>query len=351
MKKLRLLLWPFAVLYDGIMRLRNFLYDKKILRSARFHLPVICVGNLSVGGTGKTPQTEYLIRLLQPDYKVGVLSRGYKRKTKGFVMAGENATAAAIGDEPMQLHAAYPETKIAVCEDRLTGIPQLLEAAPDIQVLLLDDALQHRSVQAGCNILLTEYGHPFYGDFVLPAGNLRESRAGKQRAQAIIVTKCPPDLPLRDAQRIKDKIGAKGIPVFFSAIQYLPLTDFYTGLPAAASPKGNATLLVAAIARPAPIMAHLKNNGDAVSPLFFADHHAFAAKDIAQIIGRYHSLPHGHRRIVTTTKDAVKLLPFKSEFSEANVNMVVLPIGTEFLFGEGAAFDELVRGYIGKGHC
>ncbi len=177
LKSFRYILFPFSIIYGGIIWARNKMFDKNILRSAKFNFPVICVGNLAVGGTGKTPMTEYLIRMLAGKYRVATLSRGYKRKTKGFAIADENTTAIDIGDEPMQIHKKFPGVTVAVAEERIIGIPQLLYARPETQAIILDDAFQHREVKAGLNILLTDFQNLYTRDFLLPAGDLRDIKS------------------------------------------------------------------------------------------------------------------------------------------------------------------------------
>ncbi len=193
LKSFRYILFPFSIIYGFIIWLRNKLFDKKILRSASFNFPLICVGNLAVGGTGKTPMTEYLVDS-KKKYTVATLSRGYKRKTKGFAIADENTTALEIGDEPMQIHKKFPEITVAVAEERVVGIPQLLHEKPNTEIIILDDAFQHREVKAGLNILLTDYHNLYTRDFILPAGDLRDVRSSSKRADIIVVTKCKPDL-------------------------------------------------------------------------------------------------------------------------------------------------------------
>jgi tetraacyldisaccharide 4'-kinase len=216
---LRKLLFPLAILYGFITSIRNYLYDKGILKSYSFDIPVIAVGNLSVGGTGKTPQIEYLIRLLSPNYKVATLSRGYKRKSEGFILADANANAEILGDEPFQYYKKFPQIQVAVDADRHNGITQLLAQKEKPEVILLDDAFQHRKVKAGFYILLTAYDELFCDDYLLPTGNLRESRNGAKRANMIIVTKCPPNITELAQENIKRKIGLN-LPVFFSFVEY-----------------------------------------------------------------------------------------------------------------------------------
>lgn len=202
LKSFRYLLFPFSMIYESVIWIRNKLFDKKILRSAKFNFPLICVGNLALGGTGKTPMVEYLVRMLKDRYEVATLSRGYKRKTKGFAIANEHATAVDIGDEPMQIHIKFPDVTVAVAEERVIGIPQLLYEKPRTQLIVLDDAFQHREVEAGMNILLTDYNNLYTRDILLPAGDLRDIKSSSKRADIIIVTKCKASLEENE----KDKI-------------------------------------------------------------------------------------------------------------------------------------------------
>jgi tetraacyldisaccharide 4'-kinase len=221
LKSFRFILLPLSVLYGFIIWLRNKLYDINIFKSASFNFPIICVGNLAIGGTGKTPMVEYLIRLLKENYKTATMSRGYKRKTKGFAIADKNTTALDIGDEPMQFYKKFPDITVSVAEDRLASIPQLLHDKPATKVIILDDAFQHRQVKAGLNILLTEYRDLFTRDFILPAGNLRDIKASYKRADIIIVTKCKSHLTEEEKDKLTDEI--KPLPhqkIFFTKIEY-----------------------------------------------------------------------------------------------------------------------------------
>ena len=209
LKSFRVLLLPFAILYGWIVTLRNWMYTKKYLKSVHFNLPIICVGNLSLGGTGKSPMVEHLLSILSTEYKTATLSRGYKRKTKGYALATEQSTALEIGDEPMQFHLKYPNVGVAVGERRIEAIPQLIQDIPDLQTVILDDAFQHRKIKAGFYILLTSYGDLYSDDFILPTGNLRESRAGAKRANLVIVTKCPATLSADEQREIQDKLNLK----------------------------------------------------------------------------------------------------------------------------------------------
>lgn len=207
LKSFRLLLFPFALLYWMGIAIRNWLYEKNIFRSARFGLPVICVGNLSVGGTGKSPMVEYLVERLKDNFKVATLSRGYKRKTKGYSLANKNSTALEIGDEPMQFHLKFPDVPVAVGERRIEAIPQLLHDKPETQAIILDDAFQHRAILAGLNILLTEYNNLFVHDFYLPTGDLRDLKSSYIRAEIIVVTKCKQNLSEEEKKKIIKEIN------------------------------------------------------------------------------------------------------------------------------------------------
>lgn len=318
MGTLRKLLWPFGLLYGIIIAIRNWLYDVGLLKSVAYDLPVIAVGNLSVGGTGKTPMVEYLIRLLQSHYRVAVLSRGYRRKSTGFVLADDGATVDSIGDEPFQIHKKFPEILVAVDADRRRGIETLLkESKPD--VILLDDAFQHRRVKAGFYVLLTSFDNLYCDDMMLPAGNLREWASGASRADVIVVTKCPPDLSDSAKDAITHKLRPKARQkVFFSSIAYADhVTDYRAQIPVE-KVRSTKKTLVAGIAKPQPFFDYLKRDGDAI--LEFPDHHDFSERDLTAI-----AAAGVDNMIVTTEKDFVRLtgriraplwcLPIQSQIS------------------------------------
>ncbi len=330
---LRYLLFPFAVLYGWITSVRNFLYDSKILKSYSFDVPVIVVGNLSVGGTGKTPQIEYLIRLLSPNYKLATLSRGYKRKSKGFILANSNTTVEILGDEPFQIHQKFPQIQVAVDANRKNGIEQLLSSKLKPEVILLDDAFQHRQVKAGFYILLSAYADLFYNDFMLPKGNLRESRSGIKRANVIIITKCPKDLSEIAQKEIKVKIGAE-VSVFFSYIDYDDLVYNQNESKKLSEIMSLDKLVVAGIAKPEPFFDYLKVSNE--NCMVFPDHHFFTAKDIQQIEDKAKN-----KIIITTEKDFVRL-------SNQNLNAPIyyLPIKSSF-FSNSMELDNKIKNYVG----
>jgi tetraacyldisaccharide 4'-kinase len=334
MNLLRKILFPFSILYGFITSIRNFLFDKGILKSYSFELPIIAVGNLSVGGTGKTPQIEYLIRLLSERYTIATLSRGYKRKSKGFVLANTKATGQNLGDEPYQLYQKFPSIQVAVDADRKNGIEQLLTLEKKPQVILLDDAFQHRKVKAGFYILLTAYDDVFVDDFLLPTGNLRESRSGAQRANVIVVTKCPTTLSETEQTQIKQRIKSySDAPVFFSTIAFDESVQSSTTSVPVATIQQSACVLLAGIAKPASFFNYLTNSASIC--LTYPDHHHFTETDIQQI-----KLQAGEKMIVTTEKDYVRL-----KDSVLKEQLYYLSIRTSILVGSNE-FDATVLDYL-----
>ena len=335
MNLLRKLLFPFAILYGLITSIRNFLFDKYILKSYSFDLPVIAVGNLSVGGTGKTPQIEYLIRLLADKYKIATLSRGYKRISKGFILAQAKTNAAILGDEPYQFFQKFPSIQVAVDADRRNGIEQLLLQTEKPEIILLDDAFQHRKVKAGFYILLTSYGDLYSDDFMLPTGNLRESRSGAARANIIVVTKCPFNLSLEEQDDIKKRLNlSKNQELYFTFIAY---DDFIYGENRKIKVdeiQYFAKVLVAGIAKPEPFFSYLQNPNDVC--LSFPDHHNFTDKDILEIKNLAQN-----NIIITTEKDFVRL-----KGSVPNEQLFYLPIQSSFVSGS-EYFDKTIIDYVG----
>lgn len=312
MKMLRKILIPFVPVYYIVTWLRNIFYDYGILKSKTYNIPIICVGNLSVGGTGKTPMIEYLIRLLQTDFKVAVLSRGYKRKTKGFVLASDTSTVDDIGDEPYQFFTKFNNVSIAVDANRQNGIESLIELVnPD--VILLDDAYQHRKVKAGLNILLSTYSNLFFDDMLLPTGNLREPKRGVNRADIIIITKCPKGILETDKRAIVNRIHTEAHQVvLFSTIEYSNSLKSEKKDISINDLKTTTFTLVTGIANAKPLVNYLKLKELDFDHLNFKDHHDFTQKEIDSI----NSKP----LIVTTEKDFMRL---KGKIS---IPMYYLPI-------------------------
>lgn len=344
LKSFRILLLPFALLFGLIVNIRNWLYDQNWLKSASFGLPLIGVGNLSVGGTGKSPMVEFLVLHLKNQYHLATLSRGYKRKTKGYALANENTTAIEIGDEPMQFYKKFPDVPIAIGEERLVAIPQLLHDRPQTQVIILDDAFQHRAVKAGLNILLTDYGNLFTRDFFLPTGDLRDSRTSYTRADLIVVTKCPANLPEDERQAILHEIEPqKGQQVFFAAIAYG--TPYHiTQHTLRTIDVDTEVLLVTGIANPKPLKNFLEDRVETYQLLHYNDHHIFSIDDWKDIKKRFECIEAEKKMVLTTEKDAMRLLKFSTEID--GMPFFVIPIEHKFLFGEEPLFLERVTGFI-----
>ncbi|QHS58993.1 tetraacyldisaccharide 4'-kinase [Chitinophaga agri] len=346
LKYLKVLLYPFSLLYGLVMWIRNRFYDSNVLTAVEFDLPVIAVGNLSVGGTGKTPHVEYLIRLLKDTYQVATLSRGYNRRTSGYLLADAKSTAAQLGDEPMQFHSKFPDIAVCVGEERMLAIPQLLGERPDTQVILLDDAFQHRSVKPGQNILITEYGRRFTKDHVVPFGRLREGRKGYERANCIIVSKCPPQLSDTEKAAIRQEIDP--LPhqqLFFTSLTYGALYDMFTGTPVDNSAE-TTVLLVCGIARPEPLLQQLKADYNNVFLLSFPDHYYYSVPDLEKIQRELGNLPGTRKMVVTTEKDAVRLQLLSEQLRPTNLPIAVMPVEISFLFGEGDSFNNYIFTYV-----
>ena len=335
MNLLRKILFPFAVLYGFITSIRNFLFDKGILKSHSFNVPIIAVGNLSVGGTGKTPQIEYLIRLLSPKYKIATLSRGYKRQSKGFVLADSTSNAEILGDEPFQFYTKFKNIQVAVDADRKNGIEQLLYQQERPDVILLDDAFQHRKVKAGFYILLTSYGDLFCDDYMLPTGNLRESRSGAKRADIIVVTKCPANLSLDEQNEIKSKLQLNSDQeLYFSYIDYDDSIYSEDKILKVSEIKNVDKLLLAGIAKPEPFFRYLQD--ESVECLTYPDHHHFSEKELLEINNKSKN-----KIIITTEKDFVRL-----KGSIPKEQLFYLPIRSTFL-SVSENFDKTITNYVG----
>ena len=302
------------------------------------------MGNLATGGTGKTPMTEYLVRFLKSDFKTATLSRGYKRKTTGFAIADEGTTALEIGDEPMQFHQKFPDVTIAVGEERVVAIPQLLHEKPDTQVIILDDAFQHRQVRAGLNIILTEFRNLFTRDFILPAGDLRDVRSSYKRAHIIVVTKCNTNLAEKEKQAIINEIKPqKGQTVFFTRLVYGKAYHLFSKEKIEISPDCG-ILLVCGIANPAPLKSYLEKQADSYNMLRFADHHIFDSTDLKEIKQQFERMDSATKIVLTTEKDAVRLEKFAKELKDFPI--FVLPVEHEIMFDETNAFRLQITGFI-----
>lgn len=343
--KLRLILLPFALLYGLAVVCRNKLYNLGLFKATRFDLPVICVGNLVVGGSGKSPVTEYLVNLLG-GYKIAILSRGYGRKTKGFILAGKDDTAETIGDEPMQFYRKFPNVTVAVCEDRVKGI-KLLKDRHDL--ILLDDAFQHRAVQAGFNILLFEYEKLLKPQFLLPAGNLREPFGAYKRAQQLLVTKAPATIGAAERSACIQKFKESSPDqLAFSFLNYGKLTHLFSGAVQACAeiPEGSTIFLLTGIANPRPLLLHLKQYSVQVQHYDYPDHYQFSRQNILQLVNAFNDHPKKEKIIITTEKDAQRLLANSLKELLLNLPVFYLPIKIDIQHEDKATFDQKILNYV-----
>ena len=341
---IRYLLFPFSLIYGFIIWIRNKLFDRKILRSASFNFPLICIGNLAAGGTGKTPMTEYLVRLLEKKFVIATLSRGYKRTTKGFLIADENSTAADIGDEPMQMHKKFANLTVAVHEERVLGIPQLLFEKPQTQVIILDDAFQHREVNAGMNVLLTEYDHLYTRDFMLPTGNLRDVKNSSKRANIIVVTKCKASLNEKEKKEILTELNPlDSQQVFFTTIDYANPYHIFTN-EIKILEQAHKALLISGIANPTPLEKMLSDYNITYEMMLFKDHYTFSINDIKEIKKRFSKLESPDKIILTTEKDATRLAKYANELK--GFPIYAIPMQHKFLFGEEIKFDAEIISFV-----
>ena len=349
---MRILLWPISFLYSIVLTIRHKLYDWRILKSLGFEYPIIGVGNLNLGGTGKTPTVEYLINILRPHYRVATLSRGYGRKTKGFQRADSQSTYETIGDEPLQYFRKFPDVQVAVDEDRLNGVRQLIWGKSRPDVFLLDDAFQHRRIKVGFNLLLTEYQHLYCDDFLFPAGTLRDIKSAAKRADLIVVSKSPKELDESEKQRIIKKLKPKKHQkVFFSYLEYAPLEPLNEAAKHFEARKADSALLFCGIAHPKPLVKELYSKFHSLDNLTFTDHHPYHEDEIRRILQRYKNLRGEKKIIVTTEKDVARLTnsPYLCQFE--NAPLFVQPIGVRF--HEEEKFNEEILNYVrqNKHHC
>ncbi|MFN6943836.1 MAG: tetraacyldisaccharide 4'-kinase [Cytophagaceae bacterium] len=337
---MKYILLPFSLIYKIVTGLRNLLFDVNVLKSSGFPVKLISVGNLSVGGTGKTPHVEYLIELLKAENKLAVLSRGYGRKTKGFILASSISNAEQIGDEPFQYYLKYKnEVAIAVGEERAKAIPILLSKHPDASHIILDDAYQHRYVKRDLNILISDFNKPFFKDYILPVGSLRESRKGAKRADVVIVSKCPVDVSSDQRAEHEKKISGytkEGVPVFFTKYAYSQPVQF-------AGPEREVSrnvILVTGIANVEYLLKSLQDHFMIKQHHKFSDHYSFKESDVDRILES--SLRNPDCSILTTEKDMVRLIKFKNAFVKAPV--YYLPIRVDFFEDEKKnRFNEFIK--------
>lgn len=342
-------LLPFAWIYGWVMSVRNYLFDCSVLESEEYDIPIISVGNITVGGTGKTPHIEELARILSPHYKVAVLSRGYKRKSSGYVLADQDMTIEQIGDEPWQMTHKFPDIYVAVDADRRRGIERLMTDAEtsDVEVILLDDAFQHRYVTPGCNILLTDYHRLITKDELLPAGRLRESAGGRERANIVIVTKCPEDMLPMDYRIIAGSLDLRPYQqLYFTTFRYGKMVNISSMEMRSMEEMGDHNvLLMTGIGCPQHMRMDLLRHFASVESLDFQDHHYFSKREVMDAYEELKRMPEP-RMIVTTEKDATRLMSIRRLPEEIARNIWVLPIGVQFLQEKKHLFNEKITGYV-----
>ena len=350
--KIREWLLPFSWLYGIGVSVRNQLFEMGVLKSQSYKIPIISVGNITVGGSGKTPHVEYLIRLLRDKVKVAVLSRGYKRKSRGYVLADKDTVMKDIGDEPYQLKSKYPEVYMAVDKNRRNGISRLTsdEETKDTDVILLDDAYQHRYVKPGVNILLVDYHRLIIYDKLLPAGRLREPKQEKNRADIVIVTKCPRDLKPMEYRVLTRALNLYPYQkLFFSTLCYGSLTPIFAGekreLDSISEDEN--VLLLTGIASPRQMMLDLEPYTQRLQPLTFSDHHQFSKRDVRRINETFAAMP-SPKIIITTEKDNTRLFGLEGLSDEVRQSIYMLPVEIEFMLGQQKEFNEKIIGYVQK---
>ena len=308
----KILLYPFGVIYHIVTATRNKLYDSNLKKTTSFDIPIICIGNIAVGGTGKTPHTEYLIRLLQNNYNIATLSRGYGRTTKVYTEAALNSSSKEVGDEPAQYKRKFPAINVIVENKRVDGVQQILKNHPNTNLILLADAYQHRAIKAGLNIVVTDYNTPLINDYLLPAGNLRESKRGIKRADLVIVSKCPINLSEKEQEKIKRNLHFHSPDkVYFTHIKYGKIYHIFSNKKLENQKQDIDTLLVSGIGKPKPLQVQVQNEFKSVTSLTYSDHHEFSRSDIQTIIKAFKELKSEQKIILTTEKDASRLLKIK----------------------------------------
>ena len=347
------LLAPVSVIYGLIVYIRNNLFDYNILKQHEFDIPIISIGNITVGGTGKTPHIEYLIKLLKDEFNVATLSRGYKRKTRGFVLSNKNSTVKDIGDEPKQLKTKFPEIEVAVDESRVRGVKKILsdEVKTDVKVILLDDAYQHRYIKPGYSILLIDYNRPITKDYLLPMGRLREQADEKTRANLILITKSPKDLkPIERRILVKELNLFPYQTLFFTYFKYTKLVHVITGKTLHIDDfnvKKHDIFLLTGISQTSNLVSYLEQKHEVVKHYKFNDHHNFKKEEIEEIIDDYKKSDQSDKIIVTTEKDAVRLRDISLE-SLSKINIYYLELEIDFLNEDNETFDEMIIDYVKK---
>lgn len=348
-------LYPLSIIYGLITGIRNFLYNAKLLTSFEFKLPVICVGNITIGGTGKTPHTEYIISLLKENFRLVILSRGYKRKTCGFQIATTSSLVSDIGDEPLQIYRKFPDITVAVDKNRVHGVNTILEKRPETEVIILDDGFQHRKIKPGFSILLSDFDRLMVRDYLLPYGNLRESTDNIRRADIILITKSPENLSAIQRRIVVKEINkAPYQNLFFTSLKYFEPVPLFENI----SPenvfsdeshrKEMKIILVTGIANPKPLKEYIQNNFGGIVHLDFRDHHKFTSLDIEMICSTWDKDKSPLKYVLTTEKDAVRLREFTNIAEPYRSSFYYVPVGIFFLNDDKDEFDKLIINYVRK---
>jgi tetraacyldisaccharide 4'-kinase len=343
----RILLSPLALIYGLAISVRNALYESKLLKSTSFNIPVISIGNLNVGGTGKTPTVEWLLEKLGTYLNVAVLSRGYGRNSKGYRKVIGNESAKVAGDESLQIKRKYPFVAVAVSESRTIGLTSLLTDYPETQVVLLDDAFQHRSILPGLSFLLTEYSNPYYQDQILPAGTLREWRSAASRGDYLIVTKCPENLTLDLAELMKEKFDA--FPperIFFQSIKYPLCYSMHDYQKQLYYNDYDAILVVTAIATPEYLQNYVDERVENIYTYDFSDHHYYTSSDLENVINSYNRIPFERKAVVTTEKDIVKLLDHRNKLDSSGMEIFIQRMSTQILFNQEILLEKIIKEFL-----
>lgn len=336
---------PLSWLYGMVVHIRHKLFDLKILRSEEFDIPVVCIGNLTVGGTGKTPVAELLIERFSEHYRVGVLSRGYRRRTKGFVLSTPTSSARTIGDEPRQMKLKYPSVPVAVCEKRAEGIRLLRKAHPEIELIILDDAFQHRYVEPWVNILLMDYNNPVYRDRLLPWGRLRDTRNQIHRANFVLVTKCPDDLNPLDMRIVINSLGLFPYQsLYFTRMRQGEITPLFADRAVGKVREGDPVIAMSGIANPVPLLENLRKRFDVVAELTFDDHHTYRLSDMRRLEALFAAYPDAV--VLTTEKDAVKLTNRKKVPEAVQQRLYYVPIHVSFVADSKSEFLRQLELYV-----
>lgn len=344
---IKILLAPFSLLYGFGVSMRNFFYRRGLLKGIEFNIPVISVGNLSIGGAGKTPHIEYLICLLKDYLNVATLSRGYKRKTKGFLLVRPTLNAEHVGDEPLQFKRKFPDIIVAVAESRTFAIPKIVMEDEETQVVLLDDAFQHRSIKPGLNILLTEFNYPFTKDYLLPSGRLREWRSAYERADIIVVSKCPPQVSETEKETFLKEINPfPHQKMYFSYYDYVNPYFILNPKYRTQLKEDWDVLLICAIARTEYLLDYLHEQVNSVVVLEYEDHHYFSKHDVAHLKTAFDRMESTKKIILTTEKDAMRLELHQQFIKENQLPIFALPVEVKFHFDEGEQFDQQIKDFL-----